>query len=375
MSKRIFIFALCLAPLAACDVRTDVEEPSLKEALKDKVHLGAALNVDYIGERDPKADVLIKHQVDAIVAENCRKRMFLQPREGEFFWDDADRFVEFGERNGMWITGHCLVWHSQAPAWFFVDGEGNDVPREVLIERMRAHIQTVVGRYKGRIKGWDVVNEAILEDGSMRRSKFYTIIGEDFMRLAFRFAHEADPEAELYYNDYNEWYPGKVEAIVKMVESFKAEGIRIDGIGMQGHFGMDYPSPEEYGGAIDAYTATGMKTMVTELDMSALPRPGQNVGANIADTVAYRAAMNPYTAGLPEDVAAKWNERMGRFFKLFLDNPDKITRVTFWGVTDSTSWKNDFPVRGRTDYALPFDRDYRAKPMVNDIVEMAKNSD
>ncbi len=205
--------ALCLAALTGCGGPTATQqESSLKEALKDKFHIGAALNTDYIWERDPKADALIKDQFDAIVAENCMKSMYLQPREGEFFWDDADRFVEFGEAGGMWITGHCLVWHSQAPAWFFVDGDGNDVSREVLIERMRAHIHAVVGRYKGRIKGWDVVNEAILEDGSWRQSKFFTIIGKDFVNLAFRLAHEADPDAELYYNDYNEWHPGNIRA-------------------------------------------------------------------------------------------------------------------------------------------------------------------
>ncbi len=189
--------------------------------------------------------------------------------------------------------------------------------------------------------------------------------------MAFRFAHEADPDAELYYNDYNEWHPGKVATIVDMVQRFKAEGIRIDAVGMQGHFGMDYPSIEEFRAAIDAYAGAGVKVMVTELDMSALPRPQRGAGgANIADTVAYKAAMNPYTAGLPEEVAAAWDKRMGEFFRLFIDNSDKVTRVTFWGVTDETSWKNDFPVRGRTDYALPFDRDYRAKPEVKEIVAM-----
>lgn len=365
--------ALCVAALAGCGGTAEIaQEPSLKEALKGKFYIGTALSTRYIYERDPRADSLIKYQFDAIVAENCMKSMHLQPREGEFFWDEADRFVEFGEANGMWITGHCLIWHSQAPRWFFVDENGDDVSREVLIERMKNHIHTVVGRYKGRVKGWDVVNEAIMENGSLRESKFYRIIGKDFLNLAFQFAHEADPDAELYYNDYNEWYPGKVEAIVKMVREFKAAGIRIDGIGMQGHIGMDNPSIDEYRAAIDAYAGAGMKVMITELDMSALPRPDRNSSSNIADTAAYRAAINPYVAGLPADVSAQWNAKMGEFFKLFIENSDKITRVTFWGVTDETSWKNGFPVRGRTDYALPFDRRYRAKPVVGEIVKMAE---
>ncbi len=370
----IIISALCLmmANTGCLGQGAGQQEPSLKKALKGKFYIGTALNVDYIYEKDPQADALIKSQFDAIVAENCMKSGLMQPREGEFFWDDADRFVEYGEKNGMWITGHCLVWHSQAPRWFFTDANGNDVSREVLIERMKNHIYTVVGRYKGRVKGWDVVNEAIMEDGSLRNSKFRQIIGDDFMHLAFKFANEADPDAELYYNDYNEWYPGKREAIVKLIKSFKEQGIRIDGVGMQGHISMTSPTIEEYKATIDDYSGAGVKVMVTELDMSALPEGGRRTGANISDVEAYRAAMNPYTEGLPEDVSARWTTRMDEIFKLFLDNKDVITRVTFWGVTDATSWKNGFPMPGRTDYALPFGRDYKAKQTVYDIVEMAK---
>ncbi len=373
MKKMELLSVLCLVALTACGTPDDNRDTSLKEALKSKFWIGTALNVGHIFQRDPRADLLIKHQFSAIVAENCMKSMYLQPHPGEFFFDEADRFVEYGEKNNMWITGHTLIWHSQAPAWFFVDETGADVSREVLIERMRSHIHTVVGRYKGRIKGWDVVNEAIMEDGSWRKSKFYEIIGEDFIPLAFRFAHEADPEAELYYNDYNEWHAGKRATVTRLVRDMKAAGLRVDGVGMQGHIGMDYPSIEEYQAAIDDYAAAGVKVMVTELDMSALPRPQQGMdGANITDTVAFRAAMNPYTAGLPQDVSDRWNKRMGEVFKLFLDNSDKISRVTLWGVTDGGSWLNNFPMPGRTDYALPFDRNYEAKPVVNDIIKMAK---
>uniref|UniRef100_S0DDW7 Glycoside hydrolase family 10 protein n=1 Tax=termite gut metagenome TaxID=433724 RepID=S0DDW7_9ZZZZ len=375
MKRTIIAFCtVCLAALAGCGGTTnsDTGEASLKEALKDKFLIGAALNLDHIWGRDPRAAEIIERHFDAVVAENCMKSMNIQPREGEFFFDDADRFVEYGERNGMYITGHTLVWHSQTPDWFFVDDNGDDVSREVMIERMRNHITTVVSRYKGRIKGWDVVNEAIMEDGSWRESKFLTIIGEDFIPLAFRFAHEADPDAELYYNDYNEWHPGKVKAIVKMIGDLREQGLRIDGVGMQGHIGMDYPSMEEYRAAIEAYAAAGVKVMITELDVSALPLPRWDGGANIADTVAYMKEMNPYTDGLPTDVAARWNARMGELFRLLIDNSENITRVTQWGVTDATSWKNGFPMPGRTDYPLLFDRDYRAKPVVNDIIEMTK---
>jgi endo-1,4-beta-xylanase len=157
-----------------------------------------------------------------------------------------------------------------------------------------------------------------------------------------------------------------------MVKKLKGEGVRIDAVGMQGHIGMDYPNIDDYKAAIDAYSAAGVKVMVTELDMSALPTPRPNVGANISDTEAYRSEMNPYTGGLPDSVSAAWTKRMASFFKLFIDNKDKIERVTLWGVTDADSWKNDFPMPGRTDYPLLFDRNYQPKPIVQKIIEMAE---
>jgi Beta-1,4-xylanase len=371
--KKFLVPILCLTLFSCSQVQKNVEEPTLKSALKDNFYIGTALNLDQIQGKDTASTNIVKKHFNSIVAENCMKSMYMQPEEGVFFFDEADQFVEFGEQNDMFIIGHCLIWHSQAPSWFFTDARGRDVSREVLIERMRNHITTIVSRYKGRIKGWDVVNESILEDGSWRESKFYTIIGEDFMQLAFQFAQAADPDAELYYNDYNEWHEGKRKAIVNMVKSFQEKGIRIDAIGMQGHFGMEYPSLEEYQATIDEYTAAGVKVMVTELDMSALPRPRHNVGANIADVDAYRQEVDPYTEGLPESVMAEWTKRFGEFFTLFLNNQEHITRVTMWGVTDGDSWKNDFPMRGRTDYPLLFDRNYEAKPLVDEIIQMAKN--
>lgn len=376
MKKNIyyFLFSLLLMTAFACSAKSNKEiknEPSLKGALKGKFYIGTALNVTQIHGKDTASINIVKNEFDAIVAENCMKSMFLQPKEGEFFFEDADKFVEFGEQNNLYITGHCLIWHSQAPSWFFVDNDGKDVSAEVLKQRMKAHITTVVSRYKGRIKGWDVVNEAIMEDGSYRKSKFYTILGEEFIPLAFQYAHEADPEAELYYNDYNEWHKGKRETIINLIKSFKEKNIRIDAVGMQGHFGMDGPSLEEYQATIDDYTSTGVKVMVTELDLSALPSPRRNTGANISDIEAYNQKMNPYTTGLPDSVSVAWTERMGSFFKLFIDNKEKITRVTLWGVSDVDSWKNDFPMKGRTDYPLLFDRQYKAKPVVQEIIKMA----
>ena len=373
LNSIIFVSAILLIA-GGCPASKEPAAPepvTLKNALKGRFHIGAALNTRQIWGTDAADVDIIKRQFDAIVAENCMKSMYLQPNEGEFFFDDADKFVEFGEQNGKWITGHCLIWHAQLPEWFCTDKNGKNVTPEVLKARMKSHISTVVGRYKGRIKGWDVVNEAILEDGSYRKSRFYEILGEEFIPLAFQYAQEADPEAELYYNDYNEWYSGRRETVVRLIKTLK-KSMRIDAVGMQGHVGMDGPAIAEYEEAILAYADAGVKVMVTELDLSILPSPGRGTGADISTNIEYRKELNPYTEGVPDDAALAWTSRMLDFFKLFLKHRDKVTRVTFWGVSDGDSWKNDFPVRGRTDYPLLFDRKHQPKPVVAEIIKLAK---
>jgi endo-1,4-beta-xylanase len=365
------LFALVVMILSSCSLSNSKSPVTLKDAYKDKFYIGTAVNAWQITGRDTAGVEVIKEQFSAIVAENCMKSGPIHPKEDEYNFELPDQFVEFGVKNNKFITGHCLIWHSQAPRWFFTDDEGNDVSREVMIERMKSHIYTVVGRYKGRVKGWDVVNEAIMEDGSMRNSKFRQIVGDDFIKLAFRFAHEADPDAELYYNDYNEGYPGKRDAIVEMIRSMKADGIRIDGIGMQGHIGMDSPSLEDYEAAIVAYANEGMKVMITELDMSILPNRRHDVGADIATSFEYQQSLNPYTEGVPVEKMNEWDNRMLDFFRLFLKHSDAVSRVTLWGVSDATSWKNNFPIRGRTDYPLLFDREYQPKSIVSKLIEEA----
>ena len=366
--KHIASALLIAAFVAACGNQkaTVVEEPSLKDAVGDKFLMGVALNVNQSSGVDTSSIKLVKQHFNSIVAENCMKCEVIHPEEDRYDFTLADQFVSFGEKNGMAVIGHCLIWHSQLAPWFCVDEKGNNVTPEVLKQRMKDHITTIVTRYKGRIKGWDVVNEAILEDGSYRKSKFYEILGEEFIPLAFQYAHEADPDAELYYNDYAMNMPGKREGVVKFVSSLKEKGIRIDAVGMQGHMGMDYPDINEFEQSIVAFAGTGVKVMVTEWDMSALPTVKQS--ANISDTVAYQKMLNPYPETLPDSVSKAWNNRMKQFFGLFEKHADVISRVTAWGVSDSDSWKNDFPVKGRHDYPLLFDRNYQPKPFVKEIM-------
>ncbi len=366
-----FIGGCCL--LASCHVEVVVDNHSLKDALEGQFLIGTALNTPQIKGTDTAAVAIIKKQFNAITAENCMKIEVVQPLEGEFDFNKADQFVAFGEANQMFIVGHTLVWHSQAPQWFFVDDEGNDVSREVLIERMKNHIQTVMGRYKGRIQGWDVVNEAFEDDGSWRKTKFYEIIGEDYIKLAFQFAHEADPEAELYYNDYSMAHKGRRDAVVKIVENLKAEGIRIDGVGMQAHCTMTFPPLKEFEESIVAFAKTGVQVMITELDLSVLPSPFENAGAEVSNKSEYNEMMDPYKNGMPDSVSTAFYGRYLDLFKLFIKQSDKISRVTVWGVNDNQSWRNYWPIDGRTDYPLLFDRNNKAKPLVDEIIKVAES--
>ena len=361
--KRNLMLLATAAILTAC-----AEKPAttLKEAFEDKFYIGTAMNVPQILGLDKEGAALTAEHFSAIVAENCMKSEEIHPEKDRYFFDEADAFVAFGEEHGMFITGHTLVWHSQLSPWFPYDEAGNKVSREEMIARLKDHISTVVGRYKGRIKGWDVVNEAILDDGSLRMTPFLDIIGEDYLELAFQFAHEADPEAELYYNDYSMASPAKRARVVQLVRDLKQKGIRIDGVGMQGHMGMDYPDVGEFEKSIEAYAAEGVKVMITEWDISALPTVRQ--GAEISDTVAYMQAMNPYPDGMPQEAQEAWNERVRTFMDLFLKHSDKISRVTAWGVTDRSSWLNNWPMPGRTNYPLLFDRNNQLKPVMREYL-------
>ncbi len=368
----LFLFVLVTA---SCTSNSQISEPSsLKDAFADKFYLGTALNENQITGKDSSALEIVTREFNSIVAENCMKSEELQPEEGVFDFSLADQFVEFGEKHNMHTIGHTLIWHSQAPPWFFSDSEGKDVSREVLIDRMKNHISTVVGRYKGRVKGWDVVNETILDDGSWRKSKFYEIIGEDFVKIAFELTHEADPEAELYYNDYSMAEPGKREGVIRMVKSLQEKGVRIDGIGMQGHVGLDYPELDEFEKSIVEFATLGVKVMITELDITVLPSPWDNAGAEISTGFEYEERLDPYPNGLPDSIYTEFHNRCLDFFNLFLKHQEKISRVTLWGVNDRQSWKNDWPIMGRTDYALLFDRNNQPKPVVKEIIAAANEN-
>jgi len=245
----------------------------LQEAYEGAFLIGSAVSGRIVSGRDKASRDIVVQQFNTITSENVLKAGPINPQPGVYRFAPADAFVDFGEKNDLFIVGHTLVWHNQTPDWFFQDAKGNANTREGQVERLRSHIEAVAGRYAGRIHAWDVVNEVIDNDGGYRPTTWVKGIGngDDLVKLAFRFASEYAPDTELYYNDFNAWRPAKRDGIVRLVKMLQEEGIRIDGVGMQGHWGLNYPKAEYIEAAIDAYAALGVKVMITELDVDVLP--------------------------------------------------------------------------------------------------------
>jgi endo-1,4-beta-xylanase len=292
---------------------------------------------------------------------------------GKYDFAVADSIVKFALANKMFVVGHVLVWHSQTPDWVFQDSLGNPLTRDALISRMKEHIFTVVGHFRGRVKGWDVLNEAVDEDGSLRKSKWLEIIGKDYIQLAFEFANAADPWAELYYNDYNNELPAKREGILPIIKDLKQKGVKIDGVGIQGHWHLDSPKLNVIDESISKYASLGLKVMITEMEVNVLPTPPEVYGADVSQQARYLETLNPYPAGLPDSVSNQLAQRYADLFGVLMKHKDAVTRVTFWGVHDGYSWKNDWPIKGRTNYPLLFDRNYKPKKAFYSVIKTAKN--
>lgn len=362
-----FISRILAALLTIASCSQAPQETSLKEAYSDSFMVGCAVNPMHTsGRLAPDNELILKH-FNAISPENCLKPEAVQPRPGEWTFEEADEYVKFGEDNDMWILGHTLVWHNQTPSFYWYNEDGSLKSREDLIETMRAHIETVAGRYAGRIDAWDVVNEIIGEFGEYREKgwvKAFGGNGYEVVRNAFIFADRYAPDAELYYNDFNVWRPAHLDGIVTMVKKLQAEGIRIDGVGIQAHWGLNYPKTEYIEHAIDTLHSLGLKVMITELDVDVLPitREGQVIGQSLTDPLyqheEFEEYLDPYKEGLPAEIEQQLADRYAELFRIFYEKRDKINRVTLWGLTDDSSWKNGYPVPGRTNYPLLWNRDY-----------------
>ena len=337
----------------------------LRDSFTGKFRIGTAVSTAVLKGQDPKSEPLIRRHFDTLTAENAMKPDAIQPREGEFTFTDADRLVEMAKESGSEVVGHTLVWHSQTPRWFFEGKDGQPVNREVALARLRTHIKAVVGRYKGRVKEWDVVNEVINDGpGVLRPSPWQKAIGDDYIAEAFRAAHEADPDAILVYNDYNIELDYKRPKALELLKKLVDEKVPIHAVGIQSHWRIENPPLAEAEKAIKEFSALGVKVMITELDLGVLPTRYQGADISYTEklTPEQAAVVNPYTKGLPQDVALKQADKYREIFELFLRHRDKIGRVTLWGVDDGHSWLNNFPIRGRTDYPLLFDRELKPKP-------------
>ena len=345
-------------------------QAGLKDVLGRYFLIGTSLNQWQSSLQDYQAVAVVDRHFNSVVAENVMKLDELQPVNGLFDFRHADEIVSFAEEHHQTLIGHCLVWHSQVPAWFFKDKQGQTVSREELIRRIKTHISTVVGRYKGKVYGWDVVNEAVADDGTMRQSPLYNIIGEEFIEIAFMAAHEADPQAELYYNDYGLANPAKREGVCRLVRRLQEKGCRIDAVGMQSHNGLDYPDLSDYEASIDAFAACGVKVMVTELDLNVLPNPAGVAGAAVEQNFAYQQQFNPYANGLPKQKEKEIEQRWLDHFAIYKRHARQISRINLWGIADHNSWLNDWPIRGRTNYPLILDREYKEKPIVQKIINL-----
>lgn len=368
-------FALVTALLAGQSLcRADGQPASLKDAFKNDFLIGAALNESQFEGTDPRAVQIVKEQFNSISPENCLKWGSVHANPGQYDFSTADQYVAFGQQNNMFIVGHNLIWHQQTPSWVFQDSNGNTISRDDLIMRMSNHIFTVVGRYKGRIGGWDVVNEALNEDGSLRNSNWEKIIGPDYLVLAYQFAHQADPNAQLYYNDYSLENKPKRDGAVALIRRLQAAGIPIYAVGLQGHYKMGWPTTNEMDETIKTFAALGIKVSITELDIDLLPAATSSQGAEVSMTAAYRASIDPYQTGLPAPMQQALADRYSDIFKVFVANRQSMERVTFWGVTDSQSWLNNWPVSGRTSYPLLFGRDYQPKPAYQAVLQTANNN-
>ena len=349
LTERFALVALLLI------VSSSAGAQGLKDAYKDYFSIGVAVNKRNVSTDSQMA--LVKSEFNSVTAENDMKPVSVHPAEGVWNWGAADSIANYCRENGIKLRGHCLCWHSQFSDWMFTDKKGRPVKKEVFYKRLREHIHTVVNRYKDIVYCWDVVNEAIEDnprpsfvDGKFvpgnpyRESRHWKLCGDEFIAKAFEFAHEADPNALLFYNDYNECDPGKRDRIYNMVKKMQEQGVPIHGIGMQGHYNIYGPSEEDIDAAITKYSELVKHIHVTELDI----RTNTEMGGQLRFSRGEAKPLAPYLQTLQ-------NDQYNRIFRVFRKHRDVIDCVTFWNLSDRDSWL------GVNNHPLPFDEQYKPK--------------
>jgi endo-1,4-beta-xylanase len=360
-------FAIFSASACSYSQTKTAKPASLKDIFKKDFLIGAAINNAQIEEKDKGAAVLLPQHFNSITPENIMKCEIIHPEWDRYNFDMSDKYVAYGKKHNMFIVGHTLLWHSQlAP---FVSKIQR---KDSLLLFITNHINTVAGRYAGKVNGWDVVNEALEEDGTLRKTIFLNKLGEDYLVKAFQLATKAAPNTELYYNDYNIEQPKKRAGAIALIKKIQASGTRIDGVGIQGHWSIAGPPLKDIEDAILEFSALGLMVMFTELDLTALPNPWDLKGADVNQNFEGSPYMNPYPKGLPDSMQVKLAKNYQALFKLFVKHQDKISRVTFWGVNDGQSWLNNWPIKGRTNYPLLFDRNSKPKLAFEKVIAVKK---
>ncbi|HEY9154448.1 MAG TPA: endo-1,4-beta-xylanase [Opitutaceae bacterium] len=348
--------AACLLASASAAQQQIEFNGALRRAAGSAWLIGGAVNVSDLDT--PRVPEFVLSQFNCLTVETELMPFKLGAQRDAFAFEPADRVVAWGEQHHLPIFGHMLLWDYRVPSWLFQDDKGKPLPREQGLANLRYYIRKVLDHYRGKMLAWNVVNEAIsdapgefLRDTAARRC-----IGEDYIARAFQDAEEADSHVELYYNDYNVVVPEKRAKVLRLVQALRAEGRRVDAIGLQGHWTLDFPAAQWIDDTIQAFTNEGVKVRITELDVDVLPRTVN--GANM-QTVEH--GPDPYTKGLPPDMQQRLANRYEEIFDHLLAHP-AVLSITFWGLHDGRSWLNDFPVLGRTNHALLFDRQLRPKP-------------
>lgn len=358
MLTTLVVISLTTLSCKAQKASTEAATKGLKDYYRTYFPIGVAVAPRNLAGDEAQ---LILQQFNSLTPENAMKMGPIHPEENRYFWRDADSIVNFAQRHGLRVRGHNLCWHNQTPRWMFVDNDDKTVSKEVLLQRLKEHITTVVNRYKGKLYAWDVVNEAISDkpDEYLRNSEWLKICGEEYIAKAFQYAHEADPDALLFYNDYNEISPVKREKIYRLVKGLKDAGVPIHGVGLQAHWAVSEPSRGQLDSTLKKFADLGLKVQITELDISVYPKEHSARERKAAD------ADTAFTQQKEQQQIDVYKMA----FDLFRKYRNVISGVTFWNISDRSSWLDNFPVRNRKDYPLLFDRNLQPKKVYSEVVK------
>jgi endo-1,4-beta-xylanase len=364
-----FLLSFVIVLLAA--LRTNAEQPSLFQSASADFAIGAAVTSAQV--KDPATSALILHQFNCLTAEYEFMPQFIEPKPGKYTFDRADKVADFAQMHHLPLTGHMLCWGQLTPAWMYADGNGKPLPREQALTNLKQYIDGTVQHFNGKVDSWNVVNEAISDNANewLRDTPAHKAIGDDYIEKAFEYAHAADPNVPLYYNDYNIEDPQKLPKVLKLIKQLQEQKVRLDAVGIQGHWLLDYPNVSVIDDGIDALTKAGVKVMITELDVDVLPRKA-GADLDLAEQSKQHGTTKPTAELITPDLLQREAARYSEIFKVLKKHRDKITRVTFWGVDDSQSWLNDYPIKGRMNAPLLFDRKLQPKLAFDAVINVLK---